>query len=236
VLTAAILAGGLGTRLRPVVENKPKVLANIGGHPFLKYLLDLLAAWRIREVVLCTGHLGEQVEAQFGPNYHGLRLRYSREPAPLDTAGALRLALPLIRSNTALVLNGDSYCAADFCAFRQWHRRQKSVATILLVNNTDPQRFGRVQVASDGHILRFEEKQESAEPGLINAGIYLIERDFLRSIPTTKPVSLEREIFPAWIGGDFYGYQAGSPFLDIGTPESYSVAEDFFAKLMTPTT
>lgn len=235
-LTAAILAGGFGTRLRPAVETQPKVLANVGGHPFLKYLLDQLIAWRIREIVLCTGYLGEQVEAQFGPHYQGLRLRYSREPAPLGTAGALRLALPLIRSNTALVLNGDSYCAADFSGFWQWHYRQESAATMLLVNNPDTQRFGRVQLAQDGRILRFKEKGENADPGLINAGVYLIERDLLQSIPTTRAVSLEREIFPAWIGSDFCGYQAGGPFLDIGTPESYSAAEAFFATLRTPLT
>ena len=81
-LTAIVLAGGLGTRLRPVVVDQPKVLADVGGHPFLNYLLDQLVEWRIQEVVLCTGHLGEQIEARFGPDYRGLRLRYSRESTP----------------------------------------------------------------------------------------------------------------------------------------------------------
>lgn len=230
--TVIVLAGGLGTRLRPVVENQPKVLAEVGGHPFLQYLLNQLAEWQIQEVVLCTGHLGEQIEARFGTDYRGLRLRYSREPSPLGTAGAVRLALPLIQSEVALILNGDSYCAADLDAFWRWHYSTKSAATLLLVDNSDTQRFGSVQVASDGHIIRFDEKKSDAKPGLINAGVYLIDRDLLRSIPTARPVSLEREIFPAWIGGDFYGYPAAGPFLDIGTPESYAAAEAFFAKLM----
>ena len=231
-LTAIVLAGGLGTRLRPVVADQPKVLAEVGGHPFLKYLLDQLVEWRIQEVVLCTGHLGEQIEARFGADYRGLRLRYSRESSPLGTAGALRLALPSIQSDPVLVLNGDSYCGADFAAFWRWHCLQQSTATVLLVNKPDTRRFGSVQVATDGRILRFEEKRESAEPGAINAGVYLIARERLQSIPTAKPVSLEREMFPAWIGGDFYGYLAAGPFLDIGTPESYAAAAAFFAKVM----
>lgn len=236
-LIALVLAGGLGTRLRPVVENQPKVLAEVGGHPFLQYLLNQLAEWHIQEVVLCTGHLGEQIEVRFGRDHDALRLIYSRESTPLGTAGALRLALPLIRSDTVLVLNGDSYCAADFAAFWRWHCLRQSAATMLLVSNPDTRRFGSVEVATDGRILRFEEKREgTSEPGLINAGVYLIERDLLRSIPTIGSVSLERDIFPGWIGGDFYGYRADGPFLDIGTPESYALAEDFFAKLMTPLT
>ena len=214
------------------MEGQPKVLADIGGHPFLKYLLDQLTGWRIKKVVLCTGYLGEQIEAQFGADYHGLQLFYSREPAPLGTAGALRLALPLIESGTALVLNGDSYCAANFDAFWQWHCLKRSAATLLLVNNPDTERFGRVQVAADGHITRFDEKKAGAEPGLINAGVYLIENYFLQSIPEASQLSLEREIFPYWIGRDFYGFQAAGPFLDIGTPESYALAESFFAKIM----
>jgi len=228
-ITAAILAGGLGTRLRPVVMDQPKVLAAIGGYPFLKYLLDQLASWRIQKVVLCTGYLGEQIESRFGQDYQGLRLIYSREPMPLGTAGALRLALPLIDSDTVLVLNGDSYCKADFDAFWRWHDLRRSVATLLLVNNPDAQRFGRVRIAADGQIISFDEKKADAEPGLINAGIYLVNRGLIKSIPESGAVSLEREIFPAWIGMDFYGCQAAGPFLDIGTPESYASAEVFFA-------
>jgi len=92
--TAVILAGGLGTRLRSIIENQPKVLAEVSGHPFLKYILDQLIAWQIKDVVLCTGHLGEQIEARFGTDYQGLRLRYSRES---DTHENLFLSAPLAR-------------------------------------------------------------------------------------------------------------------------------------------
>ncbi|MEE9304124.1 MAG: nucleotidyltransferase family protein [Thiotrichaceae bacterium] len=227
--TAIILAGGLGTRLRPVIEDQPKVLAEIKGHPFLKYLLDQLVGWKIEEVVLCTGYLGDQIESQFGQDYHGIRLIYSREVTPLGTGGALQLALPLIKSDTVLVLNGDSYCAADFDEFWRWHCLQKSDASLLLLHNSDTSRFGRVQIATDGHIEKFDEKDKnSPKPGVINAGIYLIRRSLLESsIPDTGPISLERDVFPSWIGQNFFGYQTQCPFIDIGTPESYSLAEKF---------
>ena len=231
-LTAVVLAGGLGTRLRSVVKDQPKVLAEIAGRPFLSYLLEQLARWRIEEVVLCIGYLGGQIESQFGRFYSGLRLIYSPEPMPLGTAGAVRSAVPFIGTETVLVLNGDSYCEANFDAFWQWHCLKGSAATMLLVNSPNTERFGRVRIAADGRITRFDEKKNGAEPGLINAGIYLTNINLLRSLPETNPLSLEREVFPSWIGQNFYGFQTDSSFLDIGTPESYALAEDFFAKFV----
>ena len=118
--TAVILAGGLGTRLRDAVANRPKVLAKVGPRPFLSYLLNQLAAAGIRHVVLCTGYMGQMVREAFGSKYRTMTLEYSLEPAPIGTAGALRLALPLLRSDPVLVMNGDSYCEADLGAFATW--------------------------------------------------------------------------------------------------------------------
>src|SRR5687767_8460671 len=112
-VTAAVLAGGLGSRLRPAVADRPKVLADVAGRPFLAYMLEQLAAAGMSRAVLLTGYRGDQVEAAFGPSFAGLRLAYSREPEPLDTAGALRYALPLLDRRTVLVLNGDSFCRLD---------------------------------------------------------------------------------------------------------------------------
>ena len=121
-VTAAILAGGLGTRLRPAVADRPKVLAPVGGRPYLTYLLDQLAGAGVREVVLLTGYAADEVRDALGDRYGRMRLRYSVEPAPLGTAGALRLALPLLAAPAVLLLNGDSYCDADLGAFRRSHR------------------------------------------------------------------------------------------------------------------
>ena len=122
-IEAAILAGGLGTRLRSVVPDRPKVLAEIGGRPFIEILLDQVAAAGIRTAVLCTGYLGDQIEARLGTRRGPLALRYSREVEPLGTGGALRLALPMLASDTVLVLNGDSYCDADLRALSPVARR-----------------------------------------------------------------------------------------------------------------
>jgi len=230
-ITAVILAGGMGTRLRPVVADRPKVLAQIRGRPFLTYLLDQIARAGIKDVVLCTGHLGEQVQAVFSDSYGNLHLSYSQETTPLGTAGALRLALPLLKSDPVLVLNGDSFCHVNLSDFCDWRASPTALARLLLVRVPDTSRYGRVEIAPDGHIMKFEEKDVNGGPGWISAGIYLIRHRLLQTIPANQNVSIERDVFPACIG-ELYGYLCdGASFLDIGTPESYRLAEQFFESL-----
>jgi D-glycero-alpha-D-manno-heptose 1-phosphate guanylyltransferase len=224
-VSTVILAGGLGTRLRSIVDDRPKVLADVHGRPFLTYLLDQLLDYGVKSVVLCTGHRGDQVRTEFGDTYRGLGLAYSHEPSPLGTAGALRLALPLLESESILVLNGDSLCGADLNDFWKWHHAHSVASSILLVRMTDTTRYGRVVLDDEGCVLEFVEKSVHDEPGLINAGIYLARRQLLGAIPEGRSVSLEHEIFPTWIGQGFCGYIGTGPFIDIGTPESYALAE-----------
>ena len=228
-LTAALLAGGLGSRLRSVVGDRPKALADISGRPFLTYLFDQLVAAGVRDVVLCTGYRGDQVRMLFGECYGPLSLRYSEEPKALGTAGALKLALPLFKSNPVLVLNGDSYCEANLKEFCDSHSRRRANATLVLTKVADTQRFGRVQISGDETLSAFEEKNSEHGPGWINAGIYLIKHDLLAEIPVNRPVSLESEVFPNWIGRGLYGFQSEARFMDIGTPEAYAGAQSFFA-------
>jgi len=228
-LTAVVLAGGLGTRLRSVLADCPKVLAPVNGKPFLAYLLEHLAGQGLRHAVLCVGCRSEQVEAAFGRSYAGLRIAYSREHAPLGTAGAVRLALPMLRSDPALVMNGDSFCGPNLPALFHWHHTRRAAATLLLTHVSDTRRYGRVQVDGDGRIRAFQEKGEGEGPGWINAGVYLLGRQLLAEIPERTAVSLEREAFPAWLGRGLYGCPSETPFLDIGTPASYAAAHEFFA-------
>ena len=228
-VTAAILAGGAGSRLRPAVTGCPKALANVGERPFLAYLLDQLIAAGTREVVVCTGYLGDQIPNTFGESYGTLRLSYSREITPLGTAGALRLALPLFNSNPVLVMNGDSYCDANLREFWLWHGNRQAKATLLLAPFLDPERFGQVQIDRDGKVTEFKEKGSSQGLGWINAGIYLLSRDLLAVIPANRTVSLEREVFPHWVGRGLYGFRTEARFMDIGTPEAYARSELFFA-------
>jgi NDP-sugar pyrophosphorylase family protein len=223
--TAVILAGGLGTRLRSVVADRPKVLAEVGGRPFIEILLDQLVAEGVKSVVLCTGYLGIQVQDRLGTNYRAMALRYSREPQPLGTGGALRLALPMLDSDPVLVMNGDSYCEARFDTFADRHASQGAAATILLVETDDTRRYGRVRVDQEGRVVSFSEKSADVGPGWINAGIYLLSRTLIESITTGRAVSLEHEVFPEWIGRGLYGYCSPGRLWDIGLPESYARAD-----------
>ncbi len=227
LLTGAILAGGLGTRLRSCVADRPKVLAPVRGRPYLTYLLNPLAAAGLRDVVLLTGYRAEQVRDALGERYGGMRLHYSVEAEPLGTGGAVRLALPFLHTPAVLLLNGDSYCDVDLVAFSAFHARHGGDASLVLCRVADAARFGRVSAAGD-RIERFGEK-DGGGPGWINAGVYLLKRDVIAALPAGRPISLERDILPQLAAdGRLFGYRCVGRFLDIGTPESYREAEAFF--------
>ncbi len=227
-ITAIVLAGGLGTRLRSALPDQPKSLAMVNDKPFLAYLLDQIYSIELKEVILCTGYLGDMVQRSMGVKYQGLLLSYSREETPLGTAGAIRLALPNIHTSYCLVFNGDSYCDTDLTSFQHWG--MEHTAAIVLAYVEDASRYGSVTCDDESRIVRFEEKKQNSKPGLINAGIYLLPRTYIESIPTGKPVSLERQMFPLWINKGLYGYKTKSQFIDIGTPETYMAAETFFRR------
>jgi D-glycero-alpha-D-manno-heptose 1-phosphate guanylyltransferase len=228
----AILAGGLGTRLRPALADVPKPLAPVGGRPFVSHLLDQLADAGFRRVTLLIGYRGDQLREALGTCYRSLSLAYSQEPAPLGTAGALRFALPRVEGETLLLMNGDSFCEVDFAQLVAQHRRRRADLTMALTKVPDADRFGSVQFRSDGRIDRFAEKQTSGAGGWINAGIYMIEKGLVEAIPPDQALSLERDLLPAWLTSHrVFAHPRPGRFLDIGTPESYAVAEAFFAGL-----
>lgn len=227
-ITAAILVGGQGTRLRAVLPDKQKVMAPVTGRPFVQFLLDQLANAGMRAAVLCTGHQAGQVREHFGASYRGLRVRYSQETTPLGTAGALRLALPLFESDPVLVMNGDSYCGADLNAFWAWHQQAGAAGSLVTIEQPDATQRGRIEIDAQGAVTRFVEKDAAQGKGWINAGIYLLSRQLLETIPTGRAVSIEREMFPSWCGHGLFAFKTSAKFLDIGTPAAYALAEQFF--------
>jgi D,D-heptose 1,7-bisphosphate phosphatase len=227
-ITVAVLAGGMGTRLRSVVADRPKVMAEIGGRPFITYLFDQLGAAGFRSVVLCTGYLGEQIEAFFGARYADLRLRYSRERQPLGTAGALRLALPLLESDPVLVLNGDSFCQAQLRDFVSSYSVRRARAGLVAARVDDARRYGTLTVRDDEMVLQFSEKGKQSGPAWINGGVYLLARELIASVRPATAVSLEYEVFPSLAGAGLFAFPSSGRFLDIGTPEDFALAEDFF--------
>lgn len=223
-----ILAGGRGTRLASLPGDLPKPLRPVNGRPFLSHLVEQVRSAGARRVVLSLGYLPEA----FGEIAAKESLETSVEPAPLGTGGGLRAALPLLKTDAVIVMNGDSYAGVDVRLLAAVHRRRKARATMLLAQVEDASRYGCVEIDETGAVERFAEKGETG-PGLINAGVYVLDRSVVAGIPEGRAVSLERETFPSLIGARFFGEPGSFPFLDIGTPESYAAAAAFFEKART---
>ena len=231
-ITSVILAGGLGTRLRPMVSDRPKVLASVCNRPFLTFLLDQLVTAQAKEVILCTGFMADEVHKELGHQYKSLNIVYSSEPEPMGTGGALRLALPLINSESILIMNGDSHVKVDLRGYLKWYFERDRQASLLLVKVPDTGRYGKVIADDDGLIAAFEEKALDAGPGWINAGIYIIKKSLLSSIPAGTPYSLECQLFPDLVREKYiYGFCTSGNFIDIGTPEAYCQAQKFFGDI-----
>lgn len=229
--TAFVLAGGLGTRLRSVVADRPKVLAEVLGRPFVFHILDRLAMLGLREVVFCTGYLAEMLSAAVGETYREMAIRYSAEDRRLGTGGALALALSRHPAPLALALNGDSLATADLSAFLRWGENAGGLASLLLAAVSDAARFGSVELDADGRITGFIEKGRVG-PGRINAGVYLLRPDALAGLTPGEPASLETDVFPRLATtGQLRGFCPTGALLDIGTPESYAAAGRFLAGL-----
>ncbi len=237
VPTCFILAGGLGTRLRPVLEGVPKCLAPIAGRPFLAHQLESLARGGVRKAVICTGYLAEQVSDQFGSQFAGIDLAYSAEDEPLGTGGAVRLAASRTLGSEFLVVNGDSFTDVDYenvvSAFFASGRQPLMVLTEV----SDTARYGRVEWAEQttgpiaSPVKQFLEKGV-AGPGWINAGNYLLPREVTEARPVGVPFSLERDVFPELVSCHrLLAVQSGRMFIDIGTPETYATAEEFFERV-----
>lgn len=229
-LDTVILAGGQGTRLQPVISDRPKVLALVNGRPFLHYLLGQVRSHGVGRVILALGYLSHKVEAYLQhETWEGLEIVSAVEPSPLGTGGALRALLPLIRSPVVLVLNGDSFTQIDLCRFLEFHRSRSARSSIALTHSTEVDRYGLVETDEDGLVTSFMEKPPPMTfGGYVNAGLYLMEQAAIRDISQEPPVSLEREVFPLWIRRGLYAMKGSFPFIDIGTPESYHLAPAFF--------
>lgn len=227
-IDAAILVGGLGTRLRGVVDNVPKPMAPATGRPFLFHLLDMLALRGARSVTLCSGFMADFVREKTGTNWLGMPIRYSTESKPLGTAGALAHAKDLLESPRVLVMNGDTWFEPDYTRLLS---AAESDFCIAAARVPDASRYGTLEIDADARLLAFKEKSLEPASGLINAGTYLVSRSLLDSIPSGR-CSLETELLPLLTReGRVRVFQSTSPFLDIGIPSDYISAPDFFRRL-----
>ncbi|KJS35649.1 MAG: hypothetical protein VR70_15700 [Rhodospirillaceae bacterium BRH_c57] len=224
-IDVAVLAGGLGTRLRPVLGDEiPKVLAPVAGRPFLDVMMEWLANFGARRLVLCLGHGAAEVEAHLARSGSVLpQVETVTEPRPLGTAGALRSAAPQLRSELVMVMNGDSWTDADLGALVAEHRAHDAFMTVLCVSVPDAGRYGRIDVAPSGEITRFTEKEPGGEGGgLINAGVYLLSQAALAMLRESEGPSFERDFMAKLPQRHARAHIAERVrFIDIGTPESF---------------
>jgi mannose-1-phosphate guanylyltransferase len=221
-MQALILAGGAGTRLRPLTYSVAKPVLPLAGRPHIAYVIDWLRRHGVDDVVVSCGHLAEGMRETLAALEPEVSIRYAEEPDPRGTAGAIRFADELL-GERFFVLNGDVLCDLDLGALIRLHERSDARATIGLYPVADPSAYGLVRRRADGEITEFLEKPdpEEIDTDEINAGAYLLERSVLELIPPDREVSIEREVFPRMVGGELYGVRLEGYWLDIGTPERF---------------
>ncbi|CAM4397128.1 sugar phosphate nucleotidyltransferase [Paenibacillus tarimensis] len=224
-MKALLLAGGLGTRLRPLTEQLPKPMAPVGNRPWLEHLILQLKEQGIEEFVITLKHYPELIRSHFGDGSRlGVSIAYTVEEEALGTAGAIKNAEHLL-GERFLVFNADVIQKVDILPLIEFHKQHGGVATIGLTQVEDPSQFGVVDITPSGRILKFIEKPQpgQAPSDLINAGVYLLDRQALSLIPAGKEVSIERETFPLLIqqGLGVYGCHMRGYWLDMGTRERY---------------
>ena len=226
---AFVLCGGQGTRLRPVLADRPKSMALISGRPFLQLLMERLRCQGVADVILGTGYMAEKIESYFGTgNKLAMRIRSSRENEPLGTGGALKLAESLI-SDPVLVLNGDSYVEWKLVPMLELFRAKDADMVVVLQAVADVTRYGSVALNQDGRVTEFTEKGSRAGPGLINAGVYLLRKQIVRELPAGLAISLEREVFPRLLDRGIYALVSTGLFIDIGIPDDFARAQTLLA-------
>jgi mannose-1-phosphate guanylyltransferase len=223
-MQALILAGGEGTRLRPLTSTIPKPVVPLVERPFVAYMLEWLRGHGVEEVILSCGFMADAVRGVLGDGAEmGIKLAYLEEPEPLGTGGAVKFAEHLL-AERFLVLNGDVLTDIDLTAQLEQHERTGARATLALVPVEDPSAYGLVRREDDFSVREFLEKPgpEQIDTNLINAGAYVLEREVLAEMaPPGTHISIERELFPALVGRGLFGYEAAGYWLDIGTPERY---------------
>jgi NDP-sugar pyrophosphorylase family protein len=225
-----ILAGGQGTRLRPLTLARAKPVVPLVNRPFLAHQLALLRAHGVTDVILACSYRVDDIRQALGDARHlGLTLRYVIEDEPRGTGGGVRNAADLA-VGTVFVLNGDVLTDVDLTAMRRYHEGHGSRTTIYLTRVDDPRQYGLVETALDGRLRRFREKpgpEETITTDTINAGVYLIDAALLGRMPADRPVSIEREFFPALIadGVPCFGWTSDAYWRDIGSPAAYRAAQ-----------
>jgi D-glycero-alpha-D-manno-heptose 1-phosphate guanylyltransferase len=232
-MEAIVLAGGLGTRLRGVVDDVPKPMAPVQGRPFLAFVLDQLVAAGFKTAIFALGYRHEAIRSYFGADYRGLALRYSVEREPLGTGGAIRLACEQADARNVFVLNGDTYLELEFRAMLDAHARAKAELTIAICHVPDVARYGALEVDA-GIVQGFLEKGRSG-PGWINAGTYVLGPDLRARLRPQGAFSFEHDLLAPEVRSiQPLAFPASGLFIDIGVPKDYTRAQQIFSRPFAP--
>jgi D-glycero-alpha-D-manno-heptose 1-phosphate guanylyltransferase len=229
ISTAIILAGGLGTRLRSVVNDLPKCMAPVAGHPFLKYVMDELLQQRITHFILSVGYKREAIIEFINSAYPSINIQFAIEEEPLGTGGAIKLAASFSKEQDCFVVNGDTMFRVNLSALSQIHERVKADCTLSLKPMKQFDRYGAVETDSTNRIIHFNEKKYFEE-GLINGGVYALNVTSLLNETLPQKFSFEKDYLEQfYMERHFYGFQSESYFIDIGIPEDYERAQIEFS-------
>jgi mannose-1-phosphate guanylyltransferase/phosphomannomutase len=220
------MAGGEGTRLRPMTANQPKPLLPVGNRPIMEHVLRLLKRHGFDETVVTVQFLASLVRNYFGDGDElGMRLSYATEETPLGTAGSVRNAASALRDATFLVMSGDALTDIDLAALVAAHHERGALVTVCLARVPDPVEFGMVVTGEDGRVERFLEKPSWGQvfSDTVNTGIYVMEPEVFDAVAPGVPVDWAMDVFPALIaaGAPVYGHVAASYWEDVGTHASY---------------
>ena len=225
MLEAIVLAGGLGTRLRPVVEELPKCMAPVAGRPFISYVLDYFQKKGVSRFILALGYKHEAIQSYVNNHYPVGHFRYSIEKAPLGTGGALRLACSQASSDSVLVLNGDTFFGVDPVALASFHNEHEADCTLALKPMKNFDRYGVVSLRADQRIEKFQEKK-FYQSGLINGGVYMVKRASLLDELLPEKFSFEKDYLEAFYDSKkMFGMVQDRYFIDIGIPTDYEIAQ-----------
>ncbi|MBV7299756.1 nucleotidyltransferase family protein [Enterovibrio paralichthyis] len=231
-ITAVVLCGGLGTRLREFSGGLPKPMVDVAGRPFLEYLLDYLADQNVKDVVLAVSYQYERITEHFGNYYQDMAIRYSIEQKPLGTGGAIKQAIDACipdRESAVLVINGDTFVDFSLSEMYQTLTASNADLSMTLVDCEDTSRYGRV-TTDENRVIRFEEKQQGS-PGLINAGVYLLSPRLIDDLPKDDVFSFENDVLMKIVSTHrLYGCVTKGYFIDIGIPEDFKKAQIDFGE------
>ncbi|MFA6548348.1 MAG: NDP-sugar synthase [Candidatus Margulisiibacteriota bacterium] len=228
-LKAIIIAGGLGTRLRPLTNTTPKPIVPVVNLPFVVHQIELLARHGVAEIVLNLHYLSAEIKKVLGDGREwGIKLRYSIEEHPLGTAGAVKNAEEFFGDELLVIFNGDVLTDFDVSKIAAYHQEKNALVTLTLTEVEDPTAFGLILTDKDGRVTKFIEKPswDMVTTHNINAGLYIVDPVIFKQVPKGQPYSFERELYPSLLeqGAAIYGYPSKDYWLDIGNPLKYKEA------------